>query len=77
MNWQSELEYIDRHNVKFMTNRNNRLRIGWGYIIKNCCNLQGWRRQCEMKVKRQKCKRYIEEGCIKVLWITDYWLKLA
>ncbi len=77
MNWEFELEYIDGHDVKFMMNRNDRLRVAWEYIIKDCCNLQGWRRQCEMEVKRQKSERYIEEGCTKVLWIIDYLLRLV
>ena len=77
MNWQFELEYIDGHDVKFLMNRNDRLRIVWEYIIKDCCELQGWRRQCKMEVKRQKSERYIEGGCIKVLCIIDYLLRLA
>ncbi len=60
-----------------MTDRNDRLRVGWGYKIKDCYDLQGWKRQCKMEAKRQKSGKYIKEDCVKVLRITDNWLKLA
>ncbi len=46
-------------------------------IIKDSCEMQGWRRQCEMEVKRQKSGKYTKEYCVKDSCITDDQLRLT
>ena len=54
-----------------MSGKNELSSDACNYKNKDCCEMQGWIRECGKKEKKQKDLKYICKGCVKVWKFID------